>query len=265
LETAAVELPETRYALSGDVSIAYQVHGDGPIDLVVVPPFVTNVELMWEDENSAAYYRRLGEVACVIRFDKRSTGLSDRAVGIADMETRMDDVRAVMDAVGIERAAIMGLSEGGPLAALFAATYPERTIGLLLWGSAPRFVRAPGFPWAQTREEFMAELDDLVSRWGTTELAAEHVGGLGLGPDAAESHARWMRSCASPGAVRQLEADEPRDRRPRRRSVHPGADARHAPHRRCERARRGRPLDGGAHPDGSLRRVRGLGSRNRLG
>ena len=142
-----MELPETRYALSGDVSIAYQVHGEGPIDLVVAPAFVSNVELTWEDEALASYYRRLGKIARVIRFDKRGTGLSDRVTGIADMETRMDDVRAVMDAVGVERAAVRGASEGGPLTALFAATYPERTLGLILWSSAPRFSRAPGYPW----------------------------------------------------------------------------------------------------------------------
>jgi pimeloyl-ACP methyl ester carboxylesterase len=200
-----VELPETRYALSGDVSIAYQVHGDGPIDLVVFPAWITNVELMWEEEVMAAYFRRLGEAARVIRFDKRGTGLSDRVAGIADMETRMDDVRAVMDAAGSERAVIMGLSEGGPLSALFAATYPERTLGLILWGSAPRFTKAPGYPWGQTREEFMAQLDDLTRRWGSIELAIEETQGLGLTAEAAEYLARRMRLGASPGAMRQLE------------------------------------------------------------
>jgi class 3 adenylate cyclase len=198
-------MPETRYALSGDVSIAYQVHGDGPVDLVVYPAWITNLELMWEEEVMAAYYRRLGEMARVIRFDKRGTGLSDRVAGIADMETRMDDVRAVMDAAGVERAAVMGLSEGGPLSALFAATYPERTLGLLLWGSAPRFTRAPGFPWGPTREEYLAEVEDLVRRWGTIELALEETEGLGLTENEAEYLAQRMRSGASPGALRQLE------------------------------------------------------------
>jgi pimeloyl-ACP methyl ester carboxylesterase len=164
-----VELPETRYALSGDVSIAYQVHGGGPVDLVVVPGWISNVELTWEDESAAAHYRRLGEFARVIRFDKRGTGLSDRAAGIADMETRMDDIRAVLDAVGSERGAIMGASEGGPLAALFAATYPERAVGLVLYGAAPRFTRGPGFPWGPTREQYLAEIDDASRRWGTRE------------------------------------------------------------------------------------------------
>lgn len=205
VKTSAVERPETRYALSGDVSIAYQVHGDGPIDLVVVPAFVTNLELLWDDEPFAAYSHRLSRVARVIRFDKRGTGLSDRVAGIADMETRMDDVRAVMDAAGTERAVVMGLSEGGPLAALFAATYPERTLGLLLWGSAPRFTRAPGYPWGPTREKYLAELEDECRRWGNQELAAELAVSLGLGEEAAEYLARRMRLSASPGAVRQLQ------------------------------------------------------------
>jgi pimeloyl-ACP methyl ester carboxylesterase len=201
-----VELPETRYALSGDISIAYQVHGAGLIDLVVFPAFVTNVELMWEAEPStSSFYRRLGEFARVIRFDKRGTGLSDRVTDIADMETRMDDVRAVMDAAGVERAAVMGASEGGPLAALFAATYPERTLGLILWGSAPRFTRAPGFPWGPTREEHLADADDLAARWGTTELVLELAENPDLTEDEVERLARRLRQSASPGAVRQLE------------------------------------------------------------
>jgi len=107
-----VDRPETHYALSGDVSIAYQVHGDGPVDLIVCPG-ISNVELTWEDEKAAAHYRRLGEFARVIRFDKRGTGLSDRGSGIADMETRMDDIRAVLDAAGSERAFVMGASKVG--------------------------------------------------------------------------------------------------------------------------------------------------------
>jgi pimeloyl-ACP methyl ester carboxylesterase len=199
-----VELPKTRYALSGDVSIAYQVHGEGPIDLVVFPAFVTNVELMWEAEpGTASFYRRLGEFARVIRFDKRGTGLSDRA-GIADMETRMDDVRAVMDAARVERAAVMGESEGGPLAALFAATYPERTLGLILWSSFPRSTRAPGYPWGDSREEYLAWADDLAARWGTRELVLELAVNPDLTEDAVERMARRLRQSASPGAVREL-------------------------------------------------------------
>jgi pimeloyl-ACP methyl ester carboxylesterase len=121
--------PETRYAKSGDVHIAYQVVGDGPIDLVFVPGWITHLELAWEDPLEAAFLRRLASFLRLILFDKRGTGLSDRVPvnELPILEERMDDVRAVMDAAGSERAALLGVSEGGPLSSLFAATYPERT------------------------------------------------------------------------------------------------------------------------------------------
>lgn len=207
MKTSPVDLPETRYALSGDVSIAYQIHGSGPLDLVVFPAWISNVELTWEDDVAAAYWRRLGEWARVIRFDKRGTGLSDPMVGIADMETRMDDVRAVLDAVGSKRAAVVGQSEGGPLSALFAATYPERTLALVLWAAAPRFTRAPGFPYGPTREEYLAEVERNVRRWGTRELAAELLGASGaeVTDDEVDFLATRMRRSGSPGAIRQLD------------------------------------------------------------
>jgi pimeloyl-ACP methyl ester carboxylesterase len=130
-----VDIPETRYASSGDVSIAYQVVGEGPFDLVHVPPFVSHVELAWEIPGLAAYFRRLASFCRLIRFDKRGTGMSDRVGSLPTLETRMDDVRAVMDAAGSERAAIIGVSEGGPMAILFAATYPDRAWALVLEGS----------------------------------------------------------------------------------------------------------------------------------
>jgi class 3 adenylate cyclase len=199
--------PETRYARSGDVSIAYQVSGGGSFDLVVFPAWITNVELMWDDPKYRTHFERLGSFARLIRFDKRGTGLSDRVAGIADMETRMDDVRAVMDGAGSEHAALMGVSEGGPLAVLFAATYPERTLALVLYGSAPRFSRAPGYPWGPTREEAHAEIDDLRRRWGTFELTADMLRGAGVEPthELVEYYARGMRQSASPGAVAQLD------------------------------------------------------------
>jgi class 3 adenylate cyclase len=196
--------PETRYAASGDVSIAYQVSGDGEFDLAIFPASVTNVEIAWEGEHSARHFDRLGAFSRLILFDKRGTGLSDRVAGIADIETRMDDVRAVLDAAGSERAAILGASEGGPLAVLFAATYPERTSALVLYGSAPRFTRGPGYPWGPTREQCLVELDDQVRRWGTTELAAEMFGLVEPDEELLEFLARRMRQSASPGAVRQL-------------------------------------------------------------
>jgi len=122
------------YARSGDVSIAYQVTGGGPIDLVLVPGFFSHLEIDWEHPGSARLFERLGSFARLIRFDKRGTGLSDRAVGLPDFDARMDDVRAVMDAAGSESAALFGYSEGGPLSVLFAATYPSRARALVLYG-----------------------------------------------------------------------------------------------------------------------------------
>ena len=125
-------LPETQYARSGDVHVAYQVSGDGPLDLVLVPGFVSHVEYQWEDPLTARFFERLASFSRLIRFDKRGTGLSDRVAGVPPLEERMDDIRAVMDAAGSERAAILGFSEGGQLSMMFAATYPERTSALLL-------------------------------------------------------------------------------------------------------------------------------------
>jgi len=126
--------PETRYAKSGDVHIAYQVFGGGPIDLVFVPGFVSNIELYWDHPDLARWMLRLASFARVATFDKRGTGLSDRVSEFPSFDLRMDDARAVMDAAGMERAAILGISEGGSMAALFAATYPQRCRGLVIYG-----------------------------------------------------------------------------------------------------------------------------------
>ena len=140
------------YARSAGVNIAYQVTGGGPIDLVLVPGFVSHLEVDWEEPRSAHFLDRLGSFARLIRFDKRGTGLSDRPGGLPDLETRMDDVRAVMDAVGSERAALFGYSEGGPMSVLFTATYPDRTSALVLYGSyAKRVDPDDDYPWAPTR------------------------------------------------------------------------------------------------------------------
>src|SRR5215472_957163 len=130
--------PETRYARSGNLRIAYQVVGTGPLDLVFAPGFVSNVDLSWEMPEWANYFSRLAAFSRLILFDKRGTGLSDRIAGIANLEERMDDVRAVMDAAGSQHAALFGVSEGGPMSMLFAATYPERVQALVLYGSYAR-------------------------------------------------------------------------------------------------------------------------------
>src|ERR1700737_2886912 len=135
-------LPETRYALSGDVSIAYQTMGAGPVDFIIVPGLVSHVEFMHEMPGYTAFLRRLSTFARVVTFDKRGQGLSDRISGAPSLEQRMDDVRAVMDEIGSQRAVIVGFSEGAAISVLFAATYPERVVQLVLFGG---FAAAPFF------------------------------------------------------------------------------------------------------------------------
>jgi alpha/beta hydrolase fold len=138
--------PETRYAKSGDVNIAYQVLGEGPIDLVYVPGWVSHIEYGWEQPLVARFFRRLASFSRLILFDKRGTGLSDQTSDLPTLEQRMDDVRAVMEAVGSERAAVFGMSEGGNMAMLFAATYPERTLALITFGVFAKRVWDPEYP-----------------------------------------------------------------------------------------------------------------------
>ena len=157
--------PETRYAKSGDVHIAYQVVGDGPFDLVHIPGFVSHLECAWEWPSLARFYERLASFSRLILFDKRGTGLSDR-VQIATLEQRMDDVRAVMDAVGSDRAALFGVSEGGPMSALFAATYPERTTAIVTFGTAAARSWAPDDPGAPMPAQFHAFFEAVERDWG---------------------------------------------------------------------------------------------------
>ena len=149
--------PVTHYAKSGDVSIAYQVFGEGPINLVVVPGFVSNIENFWDQPDLVRWMLRMGSYARVVMFDKRGTGSSDRVAELPGLDQRMDDLRAVMDAAGMEQAAVLGVSEGGPLSALFAATYPARCRALVLNGS---FARA-------RQERIAAFLAYIDQAWGT--------------------------------------------------------------------------------------------------
>jgi pimeloyl-ACP methyl ester carboxylesterase len=170
-----VEAPEVRYARSGDVNIAYGVVGEGPFDLVFISGSVfSSLEYAWEGP-PADFFRRLTSFCRLILLDKRGTGLSDRGIGVPDLETRMDDVRAVMDAAGSRRAAVMGVSEGGAMTILFAATYPERTAAAILYGTMPSAVRNEDFPWDWSREEFIAYLEGLESRWGTPEYFLQRL------------------------------------------------------------------------------------------
>ena len=195
--------PETRYAKSGDVNIAYQVVGDGPVDLVFVPGWVSHLEYAWENPYMARFYGRLASFSRMVVFDKRGTGMSDRVPNDAlpTLEERMDDVRAVMSASGVERAALMGVSEGGSMSALFAATYPERTSSLVIYGGFAKRIWDPEYPWAPKPEERQQWIDLLEEEWGgEVDLAT-------LAPSVASEvpfkrwFATYLRLAASPGAA----------------------------------------------------------------
>jgi pimeloyl-ACP methyl ester carboxylesterase/class 3 adenylate cyclase len=200
-----VEVPDVHYAKSGDVNIAYQVTGEGPFDLVFVPGYVTHLELHWAMPSFRPFLERLSSFARLIRFDKRGTGMSDRVSGAPTLETRMDDVRAVMDAVGSRRAAFYGLSEGAALSILFAATYPERVAALVVRSAYPRRMWAPDYPWGQREEDFRREVERAMRVFGPRERAKEAVVGLGRFTDEeAESFLQMLRFGASPGALEAL-------------------------------------------------------------
>jgi pimeloyl-ACP methyl ester carboxylesterase/class 3 adenylate cyclase len=196
--------PETRYARSGDVNIAYQVVGDGPRDLVYVPGWVSNIEVFWEEPAIVRFFERLASFSRLILFDKRGTGLSDRVADMPNLETRMDDVRAVMDAAKSERAALLGNSEGGPLCALFSATYPERTSALIMMGSYARRLWAPDYSWGTSRERWEAFVDGVVREWGGAVGIDERVPSRAGDQRFREWWARFVRQSASPGAARTI-------------------------------------------------------------
>jgi DNA-binding winged helix-turn-helix (wHTH) protein/class 3 adenylate cyclase len=194
--------PPVRYAKSGALNIAYQVTGSGPRDLVLISGFVSHLDLDWAEPRHAHFLGRLGSFARLIRFDKRGTGLSDRPGGLPDLETRMDDVRAVMDAVGSERAVLFGYSEGGPMAVLFAATYRERTAALVLYGTYARRLASADYPWGRTLEQRAAYAGQIENEWAWE--ADMHS----MCPSADAAMAQWWgeraRAAASPGAARAL-------------------------------------------------------------
>jgi pimeloyl-ACP methyl ester carboxylesterase len=199
------DVPETRYAkTTNGVHIAYQVVGKRPLDLVFVPPFISHLDLFWEDPDIARFYRRLASFSRLILFDKRGVGLSDR-VAFAHLEQRMDDLRAVMDAVGSERATICGMSEGAAMSVLFAATYPERTRSLVLCGPSVKLVSTEDFPYGYPRKDIAAFYDACVDAWGqgTSTLGVFSPSVLS-DPEKLQWAARLERQSASPGALRVL-------------------------------------------------------------
>jgi class 3 adenylate cyclase/alpha-beta hydrolase superfamily lysophospholipase len=198
-----VNQPETKYARSGDVSIAYQVTGDGRTDIVYVPSVAHHVELNWENPLVARFFERLAGLGRLILFDKRGTGMSDRVSDFPTLETRMDDIRAVMDAVDSESAVVFAAGEGGPLGMLFAATYPERTTGLVLFNTTPRFTRSPELPWLSPRGQYEAIVDEVSRGWGDVAFNEEFA--RRSNPDASNDEisafARVFRLSVSPGAA----------------------------------------------------------------
>jgi pimeloyl-ACP methyl ester carboxylesterase len=202
-----VEAPDVQYAKSGDVNIAYQVVGEGPFDVVMVPGFVTHLGLQWRLPNLVSFFERLSSFSRLIRFDKRGTGMSDRVSGAPTLETRMDDVRAVMDAVGSQRAAFYGLSEGAAMSILFAATYPERTAALVLRSAYPRTLWAPDYPWGRSEEEYAREIERDLRIFGPRDQAREAVrawfGRLTEDEDV-DAGIEFYRFGSSPGALEAL-------------------------------------------------------------
>ena len=200
--------PDVRFARSGETSIAYAVVGDGPFDLVFVGGWVlSSLEQAWEGP-AADFFEGLASCSRLILFDKRGTGLSDRVTGIPDLETRMDDVRAVMDAAGSERAAVMGFSEGGPMTLLFAATYPERTAATVLFGTGASHIGDDDYPWAPTPAEWNAPAEEpgtevLSQEWLDQRL---QIWAPSLVDDEGIQHwwRRWVLTSASPGAIAAL-------------------------------------------------------------
>jgi class 3 adenylate cyclase len=202
-----MQLPETRYARSGDVNVAYQVFGDGPFDLVVVPGSLSHVELAWEVPRWAEMNRRLASFARTVVFDKRGTGMSDRVSPATTLETRIDDIRAVMDAAGSDRAALLGISEGAPIGMLFAATYPERVWALVCAGAFANTLWTPETPWNPTEAEYDREVVDGERRWGDPEFVAEAIRWIAPSLDQPNqaAFAKLFRQSASPGAIAALD------------------------------------------------------------
>ncbi|HEX8284220.1 MAG TPA: alpha/beta fold hydrolase [Pyrinomonadaceae bacterium] len=198
--------PETMYARSGEVNIAYQVVGDAPLDLVFVMGWVSHMEYFWREPSFARFLRRLSSFSRLILFDKRGTGLSDRVPinRLPTLEQRMDDVRAVLDAVGSERAALCGVSEGGPMCSLFAATYPEKTSALVMLGTYAKRVRGGDYPWAPTPEERQHFFEEIRRDWGGPVGLEERAPSVASDPRFREWWATYLRMGASPGAALAL-------------------------------------------------------------
>ncbi len=202
-----MDRPETQYARSGSVQIAYQITGNGPIDLVWAPGTASHLDMDWEWPPKVDYIRRLSSFSRLIRFDKRGTGLSDRPTDAATLDERIDDIRAVMDAAGSRRAALLGVSEGGSMSCLFSSVYPDRVLALILWGTQARWVQTDDYPWGVTPEEQTQMVEELTKKGVTRDyiLAPGTSGGSGVSAAYVDWFLRYLRAGASPSAAAALE------------------------------------------------------------
>ncbi|HVF29661.1 MAG TPA: alpha/beta fold hydrolase, partial [Pyrinomonadaceae bacterium] len=199
----ATRSPETHYVQSGDVNIAYQVVGEGDTDIVFVMGWISHLEYFWRHHLFASFLERLASFSRLILFDKRGTGLSDRVPvdQLPTLEQRMEDVRAVMEAVGSKRAVLIGVSEGGPMCSLFAATYPERTAGLVMIGTYAKRIRDEEYPWAPSVEQRGAFIDVVKRDWGKPVGIEDRAPSMAADPDFRAWWAEYLRMGASPGAA----------------------------------------------------------------
>jgi pimeloyl-ACP methyl ester carboxylesterase len=197
-------VPQTKYARSGEISIAYQVFGAGAVDLVLVPGWVSNIDMFWEEPSFTRFLLRLGAFSRVILFDKRGTGLSDRVTDSPTLEERMDDVRAVMDAVGSRRAALLGYSEGGTMCILFSATYPERTEALITLDAYPRIAWAPDCPFGRTPQQFEEFVKFVRENWGGPLDIERRVPSMAKDERFRGWLAKFYRAGGSPSTVQAL-------------------------------------------------------------
>jgi pimeloyl-ACP methyl ester carboxylesterase len=196
--------PKTKYANAGGLYIAYQVFGSGPHDLILVPGFISHLELGWEEPGMVRFLERLASFSRVIMFDKRGTGLSDRGGRPPTLEERMDDVLAVMDAERSKRAALFGVSEGGPMSILFAATFPERTRALIIYGSYAKGSWSEDHPWMLRKEQYERWISTIPQKWGDPESLQYWAPSVAHDEHLGAWWGKLQRMGASPGAVSDL-------------------------------------------------------------
>jgi class 3 adenylate cyclase/pimeloyl-ACP methyl ester carboxylesterase len=200
---STLELPETHYARSGELNIAYQVMGDGPIDLILVPAMITHVEFLHEMPGYTDFLRRLAAFARVVTFDKSGQGLSDRYLGMPSLEQRVDDVGGVMEAIGSRRAVLLGCSEGGSISMVFAASFPERVSHLVLFGSFARFSSAPDYPFRPSGDEILRGVEDIWAvGWGTGVSIRHFLPSYASNPDVVRQYAKLERLAFGPGGLK---------------------------------------------------------------